>query len=400
MVRSESMQEFATLLNTHHMDTSFTDWIVHSQPFQDCVKLTHNQDEMSRWFNDFVECDDLEIARVCQSILRKLLLNLDDAIFSGKKSISFEKTLFDYYCSSDFDEFIKIDLPEKLRNNRTAAVCIVDSMHILFEDWVYDATAEIAKSRKDTAELQVCIGDKGVVKMMQKMVGAGIPKALKKFGAGNNEDDPANILLNCVRWYHKDAMDDTGYVEKWYPMDLRFENKGKLSLIHPKFLDCASELIIYAVNFFTKTRMIQHRRNTVSFGLQQVKQHEALFESFKRAALTVDGIDDITLDDITLRKIHTYLAKYAYNAYTGFRWSDEFRGEKDSSDDKSNLAFRQLIQTTGSGDGKKSKSNEKKAAKNKRSLADIHSSIGRRSRQLQKKAHHQIPINSNLPLLP
>ena len=58
-----------------------------------------------------------------------------------------------------------------------AALCLIDALLDIFEDWVYDARTEIANSRMDTSETTVGIDDKGIIKMMQKMVGAGIPKA-------------------------------------------------------------------------------------------------------------------------------------------------------------------------------------------------------------------------------
>ena len=72
------------------------------------------------------------------------------------------------------------------------------------------------------------------------------------------------------------------------------------------------------------------------------------------------------------KKNHLFLAKQAFNAYTGFKRGAEFKGDKDSANDKTNLTFPQLIQTTGSAVGSKPDSKTTKTKKTKkRSLAEI-----------------------------
>ena len=141
--------------------------------------------------------------------------------------------------NEEFDEFVailQIDLQTEIEN-RMAALCLIDALLDIFEDWAYDATTKIANSRRNTSETMVGIDDKRVIKMMQKMVGAGIPKALKKFGTPNCPNDPSVGLLNHVCWMHVEAIADLEYVKKWYPPELRIENKGKLHLIHPIFVN-------------------------------------------------------------------------------------------------------------------------------------------------------------------
>ena len=90
-----------------------------------------------------------------------------------------------------------------------------------------------------------------------------------------------------------------------------------------------------------------------------MKNDDVLVQSFKLAALTNEKLCDGVLDDTTFKSIHLFPANYVFIAYTGFTWSDQFKGDKDSSDDATNLAFRQLLQTTGSGDGSKSTSEKR-----------------------------------------
>ena len=44
----------------------------------------------------FVACDESEVAKGCQILLRRLFPSLEDAIFGGKKYISFEMLLGKY----------------------------------------------------------------------------------------------------------------------------------------------------------------------------------------------------------------------------------------------------------------------------------------------------------------
>ena len=46
LIRNDSMNEFATIMNSHQIVTSFTDLILETHAFPDCLKLTHCQPEM------------------------------------------------------------------------------------------------------------------------------------------------------------------------------------------------------------------------------------------------------------------------------------------------------------------------------------------------------------------
>lgn len=80
ILRKEHMEELATKMNAHHMESSMVDWIVNSQSFQDCFRLTHDQDEMAAWFNHFVVCDEDAMTKCCHTILRQLLVFLEHFI--------------------------------------------------------------------------------------------------------------------------------------------------------------------------------------------------------------------------------------------------------------------------------------------------------------------------------
>ena len=122
-------------------------------------------------------------------------------------------------------------------------MCLVDSMVVLFEDWVHDATTEIENSREEVVGRKICIKDNGVVKMMQKMVGVGIPKAFKNLFLTEKANDPIHVLLSNVCCKYTNEIVNTEYKAKWYPLDLQIENKGKLHRIHPTFIHWSSTLI-------------------------------------------------------------------------------------------------------------------------------------------------------------
>ena len=65
--------------------------------------------------------------------------------------------------------------------------------------------------------------------------------------------------------------------------------------------------MLYAVKKITELTMVKHRRNTVSVGLNQLKEDEkSISGAFKQAALTIDRLSDV--DDSTIRKIRSALA--------------------------------------------------------------------------------------------
>ena len=200
--------------------------------------------------------------------------------------------------------------------------------------------------------------------MIQKMVGAGIPKAKKKFNTYTNPTSPANIIVVNVGWKHYEAIVDPEYSKKWYPEELWVENKGHLSLISAAFIRWSYELMIYAINFFTERNMIKYRNNCVRVVLFRLAEHDQIFGLFEEASLTINGISNF--DNNTMKKIHNVLAKQASNAYTGFWWVDKFKGDKDLSDDKNNVAFQQMLQTTGNDGSNASRTPTRK----KRSLED------------------------------
>ena len=230
---------------------------------------------------------------------------------------------------------------------------------------MYDATTEIANLRKNKSERIFTINDRGMVKQMQEIVGAGLPKAKGEFCNWNQPNDPVTVLLKSMSWRNEEAMADVEYKQKWYPEELQILNRGKLHLIHPKFIHWSSNMIVFIVNFFTDANMIKYRRETVRVGLKQLKKEVAIFDAFKQAANSVNGLMIESLGCNVLAKIHLFLAKFSFNTYTNFRWGDKYRGEKDSSKDTSNVAFRQLLQTTGTDGSKKKKGTSATDAKGK-----------------------------------
>ena len=121
---------------------------------------------------------------------------------------------------------------------------------------------------------------------------------------------------------------------------------GKLHLIDLAFIRWASTLMVFTVNFFSKSNLIKYRRNTITVGMEHLHKNESIYNAFKEAISNNDMLSMLNLDDTALENLHRYLTAYTFHAYSGFRW--------DAANYKSNIAFRQLIQTTGSADGSRS----------------------------------------------
>ena len=122
-----------------------------------------------------------------------------------------------------------------------------------------------------------------------------------------------------MTWCHEEAMADVEYKRKWYPEELQILNRGKLHLMHPKFIHWSSNMIVFIVNFFTETNMIKYWGETVLFELNQLKNEVAIFDTFKQAANSVDGLMIELLGCNVLAKIHLFLAMFSFNTYRIFR---------------------------------------------------------------------------------
>ena len=89
--------------------------------------------------------------------------------------------------------------------------------------------------------------------------------------------------------------------------------------MHPKFIHWSSNMIVFIVNFFTETNMIKYWGETVLFELNQLKNEVAIFDTFKQAANSVDGLMIELLGCNVLAKIHLFLAMFSFNTYRIFR---------------------------------------------------------------------------------
>ena len=113
-----------------------------------------------------------------------------------------------------------VHLPEALSGNRLGALCFLDTLNCEFEQWVNDATTDLAKLMMNTVGKDVDIDDTGVKVMMHQMIGAEVPKAPIKFCPLDHINDPPFILLNSVSYKEADVKENHEYISTWYPMVL------------------------------------------------------------------------------------------------------------------------------------------------------------------------------------
>ena len=352
----EDSKEMASNLINGKPDSNYIDSILNSVSFEECVKLCHDRDDMKGWFEAFIACGDADFDKACQQLMRRLFRFWENASFGNTTCDSFEQSILKYSLSSDFEEFYTVDLPQSLNGHRLGALYLVDALRCVFESWIYDALSIITESRTSKREALLTIESPGMVSQMQRMVGAAVAKAFAKFCPSKRKDDTLFRLLSCIAIKHDDAIQNKEYLDIWYPDVLRNENMGKLHLIDPKFVEWASKLMVFSVNFFRKENLIRYRRNAIKVGMEQLHKNESLSNAFKESVLKDSGLRKSGVTNTLLEKLHTYLSAFAFHAYSGFRWKLEFNSIQNSVTDKTNLAIRQLIQTTGSADGSSSKS--------------------------------------------
>ena len=359
----EDSKDMALELSSRQLDANFVDAIVKSAAFEECVKLCHKRKDMKTWLDCLVACNDVGFDATCQKISVSLFKFWEDATFGNGNS--FEKAILNFCLSDNFENLYKSEFPEALRNNRLGALYIVDALHCMFEDWVYKALTATHGSRSHNQKKVLSVNSPGMVAQMQRMVGGGIPKAIRRFCPRNEPNVPIFKLLKCLSIKHKDAVKDEEYKGTWYPDALRNENMGNLHLINPLFVDWSSKVMVDSVNFFDKENMRQHRRCEISVGMEMIR-NSTLFDTFKQVIINNENLRVLNIQENVLVDIHRYLVTHAFHAYSGYIFDKKYNKKKASSGDMTNVALRLLIQTTGSANGSTStSSNDTKQKKRK-----------------------------------
>jgi len=258
------------------------------------------------------------------------------------------------------------EFPETLRGNRLKALYIIDNLHCIFEGWVYDILTRMMHLRSDKPEIFLSIDSHGMKEQMHRMVGAAIPKAINRLCPSERQDNPVYRLLKSFSIKHNDALNDEEYVANWYLDAPRNKSMGNLHLINPRFVEWASKISVFSVNFFSRINLMKYRRNTISVGREQLYNTTGIFDAFKQVILTSTKLSSLKIGEAELVQIHRDLITFAFHTYSGFRWKDIFDKIKDDSNDKTNLPIRTLIQTTGSADGSTSRTSFTNSSKNKK----------------------------------
>ena len=373
----EWSKDVALALNARLLKSHYADMILNSASFEEFIKLCHKKESTANWLKCFIACDDIKFNTICQKVSLRLFGFWEDATFGDSSCPSFEQAILKFCLSSDFENVYQSELPETLRGNKLGAIYIIDALHGIFEEWISIILRQIEHSRGGKPEIVLTIDSDGMKAQMHRMVGAAIPKAIDKFCPAERQDEPVFRLLKSLSIKHKDALNDAEYLANWYPDALRNENMGNLHLINPRFVEWASKISVFSVNFFNKRNLTMYRRNAISVGREQLYQIPNLFGVFKQAILANTDLCLLKIEEAKLEQLHRQLITCAFNAYSGFKWKDIFDKIKDDSDDKTNLPIRTLIQTTGSADGSTSRisststSKKKKPRKKKISTASM-----------------------------
>ena len=104
------------------------------------------------------------------------------------------------------------------------------------------------------------------------MIGAGIFKTRNKLCPVKTHDDPIYILMNTLSCKHVQAKQDPTYMAGWYPDELQDVNVDKLHLVAGSFTTWGAKLILFALNFYTKKNLIQHRSICIKVGLERLRK--------------------------------------------------------------------------------------------------------------------------------
>ena len=222
--------------------------------------------------------------------------------------------------SDEFEKFYTVDLPAPLNENRLAALHLFDAVSCEFESWVRDAVTEIYNGRAGLDERVFTIDDIGVKAMMHRMIGAGIFKTRNKLCPVETHDDPIYMLINALSCKHDQAKQDSAYMAEWYPDELQDENMGKLHLVAGSFTAWGAKLILFALNFYTKNNLIQHRSICIKVGLERLKKDESIVSEFRAAIQSDEQLKTLALSNADITKVHLILATKKIRAYSGFRW--------------------------------------------------------------------------------
>ena len=358
--KSELLRILGTKMTSTRLGSrSFADELLQNEVFQGWFRLGQFRDSSVEWFDCFTLVDETDLNEVCQKIMRTLFSLVESAIHDIKPS--FEKAFQDNLMSSVFDHLYVSELPARLQGNRTCALYLVETLKTIFEEWFYDAIAELIVGSAgpvdggDNDDDESHLDDETFLIMTHNMVGCAVSESRQKFTT-----DAAKKVIECMgfRTYKGDV--DQTYIDENIPQLLQHCNTGGLTLIRPEFMEFSKELMTTCMDFSIKGRMLKASKEWISVGLKSLPLDGKLISKFKTA---IDSIDTC-IDDKTIQAIYKRVAECTFRSYTKWKCSRTYNSDKSSCRHTGNIKFRVLLQTgtspNGAGNSKGKPKNPKK----------------------------------------
>ena len=79
---------------------------------------------------------------------------------------------------------------------------------------------------------------------------------------------------------------------------------GKLHLVAGSFTTWGAKLILFALNFYTKNNLIQHRSICIKVELERLRKDKSIANEFRAAIQSDKQLKTLVLSDADIRKVH------------------------------------------------------------------------------------------------
>ena len=211
---------------------------------------------------------------------------------------------------------------------------------------------------------KVDVTDELFLETMQKMVGGGIRAAKFQFCAKKSNDSPLNKLFQELVFKDDGSSTISTDYDKYNPVGLQHCNTGGLHLIPEPLIPWSIELMRFIIDSYADEKIIVNRGEYIAVSLLNLRKDNSIYTLFSKIIEQMS----ISIDVKMLEKVHLRVAEFTFRAYTKRKNNDTFNGIKELASDKSNLAFRTIVQTGGrdvkdESDSKPSKPNNHKVMK-------------------------------------
>jgi hypothetical protein len=215
--------------------------------------------------------------------------------------------------------------------------------------------------------------------MIHRFVGAGLRKCSRqfktstitgkrKFKVSYSKDvssEAESIVALMILEDHHQAASDMNYVENYYPTSIQLLNQGGFLLLRKEFFPWATILIEAIRSAFTDDIFHRHKKEAINVGRKLVLGNASMYKNFEKTVIGIQGAD-VSFSHDAIAALHTELAGYCLEAYTGDKFKEMFNKNKRKAGDTSKVAHRpkmQLVNGQSDGGGVISKKRERGVAK-------------------------------------